>query len=111
MDDVDKMEDLDLYVQELKAKFDDIVKTVFNDEEELSAKEFSLFAEDMVELNHMMIKHIRMLYYRLETLEKVAKLDKIAGKLDSADENFSASVDQVPDDKDQPSKNDEVYFS
>lgn len=67
-------EDLELYVKELKDKFEDLEKIVFNDEEELNNKEFSAFAEEMLELNHMMIEKIREMDYRLGLLERVAKI-------------------------------------
>lgn len=80
-------DDLELYVKDLKAKFEDIAAIVYNDEEELTNKEFSSFAEEMLELNHEMIQHIRTLTHRVTILERAAKFDGLSAMLKAQEES------------------------
>lgn len=90
------MTDIELEFRDLKAKFENAQEIVFNDEETLTNKEFSNFAEELLELIFRMLQLMRTYQFRIETLEKAARFGDLT-KLVEEEKKYPVAGEQDPD--------------
>ena len=95
--------DFSMYMKDLVCKLKTIEEIVFNDEEELSSREFSRFAEEMLDAMTKLAEWNEKQEKEIEILKKMAhfdKFEKIVQELSLEDETKVDSSSENKPDKD-----------
>lgn len=80
------MEEIELEFRDLKSQFETIEECIPEDEEWMSLKELTVFQEKMLEYIFDLTQLIRTLLFRIETLERSAKIGDLTKVISDAKE-------------------------